>query len=267
MPRGDADGIPPRAAGPGPAETGGIKDGTTIIVKNPEIRSSKDGINDRNGRRSLVSALLLALYLCCGCAGEKEAVRKTAPAPAPAGPPVAIAPLDNRSNDLDASEIVRGAFAEQIAAQGWNVMPTAESDRVLRESLGISYGGQLRSVTPEEVCRALGVEGIFYGEVAEWNKTTTGLYNSVSVAAGFRLFRKDGVQAWEGGDRQFRQDVPRVGGGGGLGAEIVGTALKNLLLNPMTPLGKAAGRNAARKLPREALRDAAKRNGETGGIK
>jgi hypothetical protein len=187
------------------------------------------------------------------------------PPPAQAGPRIAVAPMENRSNDLAASEIIRVSFIEQIAAQGWNAMPTDESDRLLRETLGISYGGQLKAVTPEEVCRALGVEGVFYGEVQEWNKTTTGIYNTVSVVAGFRLFRKDGALAWEGGDRQFKQSVPRGGGGSGLGAEIVGSALANLLMNPMTPYGKAAGRNAAKKLPHGALYDTVDIHRDTGG--
>ncbi len=160
--------------------------------------------------------------------------------------------MENRSNDLSASEIIRGAFVEQIGIQGWNVVPTAESDRQLRETLGISYGGQLNSTTPDEVCRALEVEGVFYGEVQEWNKTTTGIYNTVSVVAGFRLYRKDGALAWEGGDRQYKRNMPG-GGGRDLGAEIVAHALMNLLMNPMTPYGKAAGRNAAGKLPHDAL--------------
>jgi len=165
---------------------------------------------------------------------------------------VAVAPMENRSNDLDASEIIREAFVEQIASQGWAVMPTGESDRSLRETLGISYGGQLKAVSPEEVSRALGVDGVFYGEVQEWNKTTTGIYNSVSVSAGFRLFRKDGVLAWEGSDRQFNRNVPS-GSGSTIGAEIVGHAIVNLLMNPMTPYGKAAGRNCGKKLPWGAL--------------
>jgi hypothetical protein len=196
--------------------------------------------------------LLGFLLVAGGCAGKKSAVREPVGPPQPTGPRVAIAPMENRSNDLDASEIIRGAFAEQIALQGWNVMPAAESDRLIRESLGISYGGQLRSTTPGEVCRALGVEGVFYGEVQEWNKTTTGIYNSVSVVAGFRLYRKDGSLAWEGNDRQSRQRVPR-GGGRDIGGEIVGNAIVNLLMNPMTPYGRAAGRNIARKLPAGAL--------------
>jgi hypothetical protein len=160
--------------------------------------------------------------------------------------------MENRSNELDASEIIRAAFAEQVLRQGWIVMPTAESDRLLREGLGISYGGQLAATTPEEVCRVLGVEGVFYGEVREWNKTTTGIYNSVSVAASFTLYRPDGSLAWEGSDRQVRTQMPR-GGGREIGGEILGGALVNLLMNPMTPYGKTAGRNIAGKLPSGAL--------------
>jgi len=238
----------------------------------PVRRSSKRERKMRGAkRRNQISLLCLLVFLLLvgGCAGRKSAVREPeAPLP-PTGPKVAVAPMENRSNDLDASEIIRGAFIEQIARQGWNVMPAAESDRQLREILGISYGGQLKATTPEEVCRALKVEGVFYGEVQEWNKTTTGLYNSVSVVAAFKLYRPDGSLAWEGSDRQFRQHMPR-GGGRDIGGEIIGTALANLLMNPVTPYGKAAGRNVAKKLPTGAL-EAHKGNpgtpGKTGGTK
>ena len=103
------------------------------------------------------------------------------------------------------------------------------------------------ATTPEEVCKALGVEAVFYGEVQEWSKTTTGIYNSSTVAAAFRMYGKDGALLWDGSDRQVRQDVAR--GGGNLGAEIIAGALGNLLLNPMTPHGRRVGGNIARKLP------------------
>ncbi|HQU12633.1 MAG TPA: hypothetical protein PKV70_00145, partial [Thermodesulfobacteriota bacterium] len=99
--------------------------------------------------------------------------------------------------------------------------------------------------------KALGVEAVFYGDVREWSKTTTGIYNSSTVAAAFRMFGKDGALLWEGSDRQVRQDVPR--GGGNLGAEIIAGALGNLLLNPMTPQGRRVGWNIARKLPAGVL--------------
>ncbi len=201
---------------------------------------------------SALAYALVLVPLLAGCGG-KTAVRDegTAAGPAPVAPRVAVAPMENRSNDLDASEIVRNAFAEQIAAQGWNVIPTDESDRLLRERLGSSYGGQLAATTPAEVCGAVGAEGVFYGEIQEWLKTTAGVYNSAAVAASFRLYRKDGTVAWEGKDRQERQMMPR-GGGGSIGGEILGYAILNLV-SPVSPLGKEVGRRIGRQLPPGAL--------------
>ncbi|HWS15742.1 MAG TPA: GNA1162 family protein [Candidatus Methylomirabilis sp.] len=206
------------------------------------------------GRRAAaVSALILVSVLLCapGCGGRKDVRPEPAPAVLPQGPKVAVAPMENKTNDLAASDIIRDAFVEGVARKGFAVMPVAESDRILRETLGISYGGQLPSTTPEEVCKALGAEAVFYGDVQEWGKTTTGIYNSVAVAASFRMHRNDGVLLWEGSDRQVQRDMPR--GGGNLGAEIVVRGLGNLLLNPMTPYGKRVGGNIARKLPTGVL--------------
>jgi hypothetical protein len=174
-------------------------------------------------------------------------LREEPPLPAATGPSVAVAPLENRSNDISASEIIRSAFITEIRQRGWNVVPPEESDRILRETLGISYGGQLASTTPETVCRELGVDGVFYGEVQEWNKTTTGVYNKVTVTASLELYAKDGTRLWEGSDTQSKVAVPQ--GGQGIGGEIVVHALGNLLLTPMTPYGKAVARNIARQVP------------------
>ena len=198
---------------------------------------------------AVVSSLVLVFALLCapGCGGGKEVRPEPPPAVPPAGPKVAVAPMENMSNDLSASDIIRNAFAAGVARKGYAVVPVAESDRILRETLGISYGGQLPSTTPEEVCRALEVEAVFYGDVLEFSKTTTGFINSSTVAAAFRMFGKDGSLLWEGNDRQVRQNVAR--GGGNLGAEMIAGALGNLLLNPMTPQGSRVGENIARKLP------------------
>lgn len=200
------------------------------------------------GPRAAAAFCVLLALAAAGCAGRKEAVRGPEPPPPASGPLVAAAPMENRSNDLDASEVVRGAFVEGLRGRGWNVMPTAESDRLLREGLGISYGGQLGSTTPREVCEALGVEAVFYGDVLEWNKTTTGIYNTVVVEAAVRLYARDGTLLWEDRDRQSKQLVPR-GGGRDLGAQIIGLAVGNLLLNPVTPHGKVVGTNLAGKVP------------------
>ncbi len=194
---------------------------------------------------------VFALLAAVGCGGSKD-VR---PDPKPVlytGPKVAVAPMENLTNDLSASDIIRDAFAEGLSDRGYGVVPLLESDQALRETLGISYGGQLPTTTPQEVCKALGVEGVFYGEVQEFGKTTTGFYNSATVAASFKLFGKDGTQLWEGQDVQVTRDVVR-GGGGSLGSELIVRGLGNILLNPLTPIAKRVGANIARKVPGGAL--------------
>jgi len=203
------------------------------------------GIGNRRTGGSLLCVLLLLSL--AGCGGRKASLREEAPLPIATGPRVAVAPMENSSNDITASGIIRSAFVGEITRQGWNVVPTEESDQALRETLGVSYGGQLASTTPEEVCRALKVEGVFYGEVQEWNKTTTGVYNNVTVIASFALYGKDGTRVWEGSDTQSKVIVPQ--GRGDIEAEILIQALGNLLFNPMTPYGKAVGKNIAGKLP------------------
>jgi hypothetical protein len=210
-------------------------------------------LRSRRSRGAAVPALILVSVLlsASGCGGRKEVRPEPSPAVLPTGPKVAVAPMENRSNDLSASDIIRDAFVAGVARKGFAVVPVAESDRILRETLGISYGGQLPTTSPEEVCEALGVVAVFYGDVQEWSKTTTGIFNSSTVAAAFRMYREDGALLWEGNDRQVRQNVAR--GGQNLGAEIIAGALGNLLLNPMTPQGWRVGENIARKLPMGVL--------------
>src|SRR3990170_1498327 len=171
----------------------------------------------RSGPAFLCGLLLLSLP---GCGGKKQALRGEPPPPVSTGPRVAVAPMENMSNDLDASEIIRGAFGEEILRNGWNVMPPEESDRLLRERLGISYGGQLGSTVPDEGCRALGGKG--------------GVYGHVTVTAGFQVYGGDGEQLWEGQDTQQRTGLPR-GGGRDLGAQIIVNTIGGLLPNPTTP--------------------------------
>jgi hypothetical protein len=198
-----------------------------------------------------------ALLSASGCGGWKDVRPQPAAPVLYSGPKVAVAPMENKSNDLSASDIIRDAFVEGLGRRGFAVVPVLESDRLLREALGISYGGQLPSTTPQEVCKALGVEGVLYGEVLEFHKTTTGIYNSATVSASFRLFGKDGNLLWEGKDRQVRQDVVR-GGGRDLGTEILVRGLGNILLTPMTPIGRRVGENIAGKVPSGALDKAMK---------
>jgi hypothetical protein len=203
-------------------------------------------------RLKLIAAVLAVsvVIFVSGCA-HKDAM----PDPQPVihtGPKVAVAPMENMSNYVSATDIIRDAFVEGLGERGYAVMPVLESDRIFREELGISYGGQLKVTTPQEVCAVLGVEAVFYGEVEEFGKTTTGFYNSSYVAASFKLYGKDGSVLWEGKDRQDRKDYAR-GEGVNILAEAVVRGLGNLVANPLTPSGKRVGKNIARQTSGDLL--------------
>lgn len=212
-------------------------------------------------RFSVAVLAVSVVMLVFGCA-HKDKKPDTKPV-LYTGPKVAVAPMENKSNYLSASDIIRDAFVEEVAERGYAVMPVLESDAVMRSKLGISYGGQLPVTTPREVCDALGVEGVFYGEVQEFGKTTTGFYNSLYVAASFQLYGKDGSLLWEGRDRQHRQDIAR-GNSGGLVAEVVVRGFGNLVMNPLTPVGRKVGANIARQVQGNLLSEESKKPQKTG---
>ncbi|MCL1926942.1 MAG: DUF799 family lipoprotein [Syntrophorhabdaceae bacterium] len=212
-------------------------------------------------RFSIAALAVSAVLFAFGCAHKDKK-----PDPKPVlytGPKVAVAPMENKSNYVSASDIIRDAFIEGVAERGYAVVPVLESDAALRAKLGISYGGQLPVTTPREVCDALGVEGVFYGEVQEFGKTTTGFYNSLYVAASFQLYGKDGSLLWEGRDRQRRQDTVR-GNNGGLVAEAIVRGLGNILLSPLTPVGKVVGANIARQVRGDLLSEESQKPHKSG---
>lgn len=168
--------------------------------------------------------------------------------PAPTGPRVIVAPMEDLSTDVDAPVIVRAAFVAQLAKQGWNVVPTEEADTLFNERLGINYGGQMKTTTPSEVCDLLGVSGVFIGTVTEWNKTTTGVINKIVVNVEASFYNASGAELWKGAGKATRDMSPRVGGQN-YGSELVAKAIFNLVANPVTPVGREAGTDMARKVP------------------
>jgi hypothetical protein len=159
-------------------------------------------------------------------------------------PKTAILLFANETNTVDAPEILRNLMFDEAARHRFNLQPLADTESLLREQLKISDGGQLTAVTPQEIGQALGVDQLFFGDVLEWQKITTGVYNTVTVKANFKLVEsKTGTVVWErthaAGQRRINANV----------GDIVAGALGNLLLNPMTPYAKQLMREIGRQLP------------------
>jgi hypothetical protein len=155
-------------------------------------------------RLSKLLVFMSVIALIAGC---------VVPMPKPSGDPgnpirrLAILPLVNNTNDVDAPEFVRERLVEALAARMYNVQPLEETNQILRDQMGITLGGQLEMADNQEMAQILGVEGLLFGDLMDFHETTTGVYNSRNVRARFRIVNaaNDGV-FWQNGIGVRSQD-------------------------------------------------------------
>ena len=82
---------------------------------------------------------------------------------------------------------MREKLASAIQKRFYNVQPLEETDRILRDELGITLGGQLDMATAAQLREALQVEGLLYGTLMNFEETTTGLVNVRKVRGKFNI--------------------------------------------------------------------------------
>lgn len=194
--------------------------------------------------------LLVSLIAGAGCASRATVADQPPELPVDGAAAIrtAMLPFANETNTVAAPEILRKLLFDEASRRGYALQSLEETDRRLREQLQISDGGQLPAVTPSELGDALGVETLFYGDVLEWKKITTGIYNTVSVKAQFKLIdAASGAVRWEQ-THEVRKKVD-VNAGGNMGADILAGAIVNLFLNPMTPYARQLAREIGQRLP------------------
>ncbi len=204
------------------------------------------------GGASSVAGIVLAVLLVSSLAGclsraELPQVPPVQPVQNDANaqlPMTAILLFANESNTVDAPEILRKFMFEELSRHRFKLQSLEETETTLREQLKISDGGQLTSATPQELGQALGADQLFFGDVQEWKKITTGVYNTVSVKATVSLVEaKSGTVLWEKTQAVTRQQINTSVG------DIVAGAVGSLLLSPMTPYAKQLAREIGRQLP------------------
>lgn len=142
------------------------------------------------------AALFLAGCLLAGCV-----MMPTIP-PNPGNPikSVAVLPLVNQTNDVDAPQFVRQRLSAALAQRHYCVMPEAEVDLRLRDQLGITLGGQLAEATVEQLVKVLRVDGLIFGNLMDFNEITTGAYNVKKVRCRFQMISTaQGEIVWQNG--------------------------------------------------------------------
>jgi hypothetical protein len=113
---------------------------------------------------------------------------------------VAILPMKNDTTDVDGPDIVRQKMAQALVSRSYVVKDMKETDQILRDQMGINLGGQLDMTTAQKLGETLGVEGVLYGTLMDFDETTTGVLNVKKVRGKFKLVNTQTGQAvWSRG--------------------------------------------------------------------
>ena len=167
-----------------------------------------------------VMMLFLVLAFLAGCGGMPA----LGPQPDPTNPikRLAILPLKNDTTDVGAPDFVREKLAAALQKRFYNVQPLEETDRILRDQLGITLGGQLGMATTAQLREALQVEGLLYGTLMNFEEITTGLVNMRKVRGKFHIIDTNTLSVfWENGVGIKSQDTS----GGSVGSLTGAVAL------------------------------------------
>lgn len=130
--------------------------------------------------------LFLPLLVLYGC-GATHGPYYISPNPYSPVRTVAVLPVYNATNDVGGAELIRKQVYGEFVYRHYTVMPIEDSDRLLREKMGITLGGQFGYTTPQAVAEALGVDALVYGYLLNFDDILTGVYNVKEVRAGFKL--------------------------------------------------------------------------------
>lgn len=177
-------------------------------------------------------AMSLVVLLAAGCASHAvKKVHRATPFPAR----VALLPLESHVVSMQGPVLVRKLLEMRLVGGGYNPPLANEVDEKLR-AIGITDGGQLRSVSATRLCETLGVDAVLMGDLLEFKYTNIGVYAKRAVKAQLRLVAAGtGEVLWQGMREDSSSKLGLSSEGirdnlvGGLAVKLVETALKNPL--------------------------------------
>lgn len=195
---------------------------------------------------------LLACLLAAGACAGKTAYLVSPALRAAADPRVAVLPFDNQSTDVGAADVMRKLAEENFAKRGYPPLAAEEVDAKLA-GLGVSEGGQLPGVKPEEIGKALGADLLCYGSVEDFTFQNLGFVirksvklqvKLVSAATGETLYEGSGA----GKDVKLfmNQDEAKAAFVEQLAVKLV----QNILKTPLKKEAETAAWKALDSLPR-----------------
>lgn len=138
---------------------------------------------------------------------------------------VAVLPFIDKSGSKEGATVVRKGFFNHFSSLAYKDMELYRVDRLLMKE-GLSDPVEINKKTPQEIGKILGVDGVIYGDISNFDKLFAGLYSQVSVGAEVRMYdSKSGHFLWSG------KHVARIHEGGisttpvGIIATLIATSM------------------------------------------
>ena len=152
----------------------------------------------KNTKRFSYLLILFSILWLAGCAMHRPLMPAN-----PANPikTLAVLPMVNHTNDVEGPESVRAVFAERLPERCYLFKPMQEVNQILKDELGITLGSQLDMTNAKELGKKLGVDGVIYGTLFDFDEKTTGVLNIRRVRGGFKLVdTQTGSVVWGRGE-------------------------------------------------------------------
>ena len=140
----------------------------------------------------------MTLIILAGCGPAHRPIYPTNPA----NPlkRVAVLPMKNDTADVEGPDVMRKKMVQALENHSYVVKDLKETDQILRDRMGITLGGQLSLTTAQKLGEELGVEGVLYGTLMDFDESTLGAINVKKVRGKFSLVNTmTGQGYWERG--------------------------------------------------------------------
>ena len=124
----------------------------------------------------------------------------------------------NETADLDAPAVFRILAAAELADKGYALIDSARVDEALAQR-GIQEGGQIESLTPQEMGDLVGADGLLYIKIMSYGRQV-GVH--LKVEGSFTVVNsKTGQKIWYS-ELSTSDDIVLQGGAVMLGAQLLG---------------------------------------------
>lgn len=120
---------------------------------------------------------------------------------------IALMPIKNRTQDLQAAQVLRMALIDELYFKGYPKIPVKVVDDKLKEIYEGQREFENKTIPPKTVGEALGVDAVLYCTLEEWKTSYVMIYAPTTVAASFELRSAEtGETIWKTTQRVVKRD-------------------------------------------------------------